>query len=328
LESTYEVIQVAGVPSSTNTFAQDVLSGLGAESKELPAKYFYDAVGSRLFESICLQPEYYPTACEAEILELYADCITARFPSGVRLTDLGSGDCRKSSLLIRQLLREKRQFTFVPVDICEDAVRSSIHALGKTFAGSTLAIQGIVAEYFDALASLRQRHEPVVVLFLGSNIGNFEEGGDERFLNRLHAVLKPGDSAIIGFDLIKDTNVICAAYNDANGVTCEFNLNLFDRINRELGGNFDRRYFVHRPLFNTKLSRMESHLMSLREQTVTIAATGRSFNFRENEMIHVESSYKYSPQKISWLAEQTGFAIQAQFEDPNHYFQDAVFQRL
>lgn len=316
--------RAAGSPDGG--LAIDVLKGLSASQKTLPPRWFYDVRGSALFQQITDLPEYYLTACEAEILYDQRASIAGQMRGPFRLVELGAGDGRKTKILLRHFLETGLDFEFVPVDISESALAGLNDSLHREW--PALRVEGLVAEYFDGLRWLAKRDDlPTLVLFLGSNIGNFEPGGDARFLKLLHDALKPGDTALVGFDLLKDPSVLIPAYDDAAGVTREFNLNLLDRINRELRANFKRSAFDHKAVFNAELGRMESWLISTRAQTVEVPGAGSSFKFTKGEGIHVESSFKYTLEQIATLAASAGFELQRTLLDKRGWFCDAILKR-
>lgn len=279
--------------------------------------------------------EYYPTRCELEILKNSAQEVVSPFiESPFRLLELGAGDGRKTARLLKYFLEWGLEFIYVPIDICEEAVAGLVEFLKRSFTDSALRVRGVVAEYFDALAWLSteegMRHAgngmKNLVLFLGSNIGNFDDVGARRFLRHLWYYLNHNDYALIGFDLKKDISILEPAYNDARGVTREFNLNLLERINRELGADFDRTKFVHYSRYNVARGRMESWLVSMEAQTVSIPALEKTFQFGVGEGIHVENSYKYSTGEIEQLAAATGFVAENSFFDSRRYFTDSLWR--
>ncbi|MEN6495157.1 MAG: L-histidine N(alpha)-methyltransferase [Thermoguttaceae bacterium] len=328
MHATYEVLPTRGHASPAAAFARDVLQGLLATPKSLPARSFYDERGSRLFQEIMELPEYYLTRCEREILHR-GKCqlagAVAREP--FRLVELGAGDGRKTRILLRHFLAERLEFNYVPVDICRETIADLADSLHHHDGLATLSVHGIVAEYFDALHLLSQRSaERNFVLFLGSNIGNFDPFDARQFLAGLRESLNPGDLVLIGFDLKKAPEILHRAYNDAQGITREFNLNLLDRINRELGGRFDRRRFVHYGSYNVLQSRMESWLVSTEAQRVEIRQLGEVVTLEPWEGIHVECSYKYDLSEIETMADSTGFCVQAHLFDAQKYFVDSLWQ--
>jgi dimethylhistidine N-methyltransferase len=324
-----QVLNASGTRHAAGTFARDVFRGLSRSPKSLSSKYFYDAEGSRLFQRISELDEYYLTRCEAEILETHAAEIgDAVFPGPLRLVELGAGDGRKTEILLRRLLGAGLRFEYVPIDICRRSVLDLAASFGCRFDGS-LRMRGIVAEYFDGLASLRSAsRQPDLVLFLGSSVGNFSHAEARRFFRRLRESLRPGDFVLVGFDLKKDLEILRRAYNDAEGVTRLFNLNLLERINRELGGEFDCSRFAHYGPYNLRESCMESWLVSLKTQEVPIRALGRSFAFQAWEGIRVECSHKYDLSQIESFASAAGFRVQKHFFDRRSWFADSLWQNV
>lgn len=295
-------------------FAGDVRAGLSARPKQLPCLYFYDERGSRLFERICELPEYYLTRAEHSILKAHADELAALLTGPVDLVDLGSGNSGKTRLVIEALLRRQRRLRFIPVDISSSMLRESSLALLETYTG--LEILAVASEYQDGLDYLdAEGGPPRLVLWLGSNVGNFTPREAVGFLRRLGGAMRPGDELLIGIDLRKDPAILAAAYDDAAGVTARFNLNLLARVNRELGGGFDLDAFAHEARWNEAEGRMEMHLRSLRRQSVRIEALGLDLTFAEGETIHTENSCKYSLKGIETLAAEAGFAIGRQWLD-------------
>ncbi len=310
----------------TETFALDVLMGLSAQKKSLSSKYFYDDAGSALFSRLMNLPEYYLTGCEFEIFERHKGDISRMLPrKPFSLVELGAGDGRKTTVLLREFLKRGKRFEFVPIDISEAAVKGLTSAVREDFPG--LRTRGIVSDYFDAFKWLnRGRPRPRVVLFLGSTIGNFSGPRARVFLRTLWNALNPGDLVLIGFDLKKDINVLRKAYNDSKGTTAKFNLNLLRRINNELGGDFDLSRFQHMSNYNVFLGAMESSLLSLKAQVVNIAHLNNKFSFKAYEPIHLEYSYKFLPEDTRALATATGYEVLASYYDSRKYFIDTVWK--
>ena len=259
-------------------FAYDVLAGLSERPKRLDSRYFYDDRGSVLFSRIMELDEYYPTRCETAILTRHAGEIVSEMGERpLNLVDLGAGDGKKTVILLRALREAGLDVRFVPIDISEGAMRTLIDAVRAELPG--LTIEGLVSEYVDGVHYLGQDGSARrnLVLFLGSNIGNFNRVGCRRFFRRIWSVLGDDDRFLVGFDLKKDIEVLLAAYNDAGGVTAEFNLNLLARINRELGADFDLSKFRHYGTYNVFSGAMESYLVSLATQTVRVDALQQSF---------------------------------------------------
>lgn len=310
-----------GVARVAPTFAEDVRRGLTSSPKFLYPKYFYDELGSRLFEAITVLPEYYPTRAEAEILRTHASEIVATLGGPVWLLELGSGDGQKTRLVIEALLARQGKLEYVPVDISESAVETSSRSL--LFSYPDLRITGYIGEYQTALRRIREdRRAPglTLVLFLGSTLGNLDPQERRVLLRDIRALLDPGEGFLLGVDLKKSESVLVPAYDDALGVTAAFNLNLLVRVNRELGGEFDLRAFRHKAVYNPREGRMEMHLESRQAQTVAIRELGIEVPFAAGETIHTESSYKFDREQIAALAADTGFEVRKTWTDSEGRF--------
>jgi L-histidine Nalpha-methyltransferase len=299
--------------------AEDVRKGLTAHPKRFLPKYFYDELGSQLFEAICLLPEYYLTRAENEILERYADQIAASVEGQKTLVEMGSGSASKTRLIIETLLRSQPELLFMPVDISATALESSSRILLQSY--PRLKIEAFAADYFAGLAELGKKpRSRTLALFLGSNISNFDADEAHRFLRAMRSVLNKGDALLLGADLKKDPAILEAAYNDALGVTSAFNLNVLARINRELGGTFDLHAFRHRAFYNDGVGRIEIYIESLFKQTVRIDKLDLEVQFETGELIHTENSYKYDMAGIARLANDTGFACSRSWFDSQERF--------
>jgi len=299
--------------------AEDVRRGLATQPKRFLPKYFYDELGSQLFEAICLLPEYYLTRAENEILQNYADEIASRVAGPTTLIEMGSGSASKTRLLIEALLRKQSELLFMPVDISATALENSSRILLQSY--PRLNIEAYAADYFAALAELaKEQRTHTLALFLGSNISNFDPEEALKFLRALRQVLHEGDALLLGADLKKSKAVLEAAYNDALGVTAAFNLNVLARINRELGANFDLRAFQHQAFYNEELGRVEIYIESSREQTVVISKLDLQVQFAQGEQIHTENSYKYDLGDIGKLAAATGFTRAQTWQDQKQQF--------
>ena len=300
-------------------FAEDVRKGLSAHPKRFLPKYFYDELGSQLFEAICLLPEYYLTRAENEILARYADEIVAAIDGEKTLLEMGSGSASKTRLLIEALLRRQENLLFLPVDISASALESSSRILLQSY--PRLRIEAYAADYFAGLAELGKKPRPrTLALFLGSNISNFDLDEALRFLRAMRSVLRKGDALLLGADLKKDPAVLEAAYNDALGVTSAFNLNVLARINRELGGTFDLRAFRHHAFYNEAVGRIEIYIQSLSRQRVRMEKLDLDVEFDEGELIHTENSYKYDTAGITQLAAATDFELTRTWLDSQERF--------
>lgn len=294
-------------------------------AKHLPAKYFYDDIGSELFRAISQHEDYYLTRTEYGIL----DAMSNRLPcilneDEIDIIELGAGDGHKSELIIDGFLKAGLTVNFYPVDISDRAM----DMLGETIREKpNLSVQGLIGDYLDGLRFVGERSgNRQLVLFLGSNIGNFNRFQSQNFLRRLCDSSNAEDYLLIGFDLKKDIPELIAAYSDSSHYTRDFNLNLLTRINRELGGNFDLSGFRHYAAYNPVLGAMESYLLALREQCVFIEALQRNFFFAAFEPIHLEYSFKFLPTDIEFLSRQTGCTIVENFTDAQERFIDSLWQ--
>jgi len=308
------------------TFKNDVKDGLEASSKYLHSRYFYDESGSDLFTQITKHPDYYLTNCEIEILHLNKSKLSELMhDTNFNLIELGPGEGIKPKILIEQFSHDSHDFRYTPIDISASFLQTIIKQFQRE--KSSVKINPIHADYFDGLAWQSSHSERKnLALFLGSSIGNFDMTAAEKFLRHIWSTLNNGDYLLIGFDLRKDIDILMKAYNDSKGITREFNLNLLARINRELAANFNLSRFQHYPTYNVQLGAMESYLVSLKKQTVTIDTLGKSFEFDAIEPIHVEYSFKYSLTQINSMAQQTGFRVIENFSDSKRFFVDALWQ--
>jgi dimethylhistidine N-methyltransferase len=300
-------------------FANDVRRGLTSQPKSLPPKYFYDELGSKLFEAICCLPEYYLTRAEKEILREWADDIyvAASGARPLRFIELGSGSADKTRFLIEAALGRQGSLHYVPVDISEPSIDESCEKLLRDYPG--LQITAHVADYSEELEGILDSLSGDflnVVLLLGSNIGNF----DPQELRQLLRRLARADALILGADLKKSPHRLVSAYNDALGVTAAFNLNILIRINRELGGDFDLSNFHHQALYDRERGRIEMHLVSRRRQQAHIKALSLSVKFEPGETIHTESSYKFDLDQLSELARGSGFSPEKVWLDRSSSF--------
>ncbi len=295
-------------------FAHDVRAGLCSTPKELFPKYLYDELGSRLFAAICAVPEYYLTRAEHEILSTHSDDIAAAIRGCNTLIELGSGSAEKTRQIIEAMIQKQGELLFIPIDISASALKESSEALLGSY--PELRISAYAADYFQALEALPSLGpRPVLVLFLGSNIGNFEPDEAASFLRAIRSVLRPKDALLLGADLKKDRAVLEAAYNDPLGVTRAFIVNELERINRELNANFDLWAFGLRSFYNEKVGRVEVYLESLSNQAVEIRDLDLSLRFGAGERIHVENAYKFDLEGLSRLAANSGFSLERTWLD-------------
>lgn len=308
-----------------SAFARDVKLGLSAQPKHLSCCYFYDAEGSNLFEDICELPEYYLPMAERENLESHSAAILSQIPNHFSLVELGSGNSAKTRILIEAILRRQPELWYVPVDICRTVLEDSSIQLLKQY--PSLKIVAVAGEYHDGLRHLQEEIDhPKLILWLGSNVGNFHRNDAVRFLSTVRKTMNRSDRLLLGVDLRKDKAVLENAYDDSQGVTARFNLNLLTRINRELGGHFDLRKFRHRANYDENLGRVEMYLDSLCDQQVAINQIKLDVHFAFGEPIHTENSYKYSMAEIDHLAEESGFLVEARWVDSKGRFSENLFQ--
>lgn len=299
---------------AASSFARDVVAGLTARPKRLPPKYFYDEIGAQLFEDITALPEYYLTRCELEILSERASDMARFFPAGSALVEFGSGSSKKVRMLLASI---PTIAAYVPVDISCEMLVQEAHELRRDY--PRLAVLPVEADFTKPfvlpVAAAGMAHTG---FFPGSTIGNFEPQEACAFLRHAGRTLGRGAAFMIGVDLVKEPNILHAAYNDAAGLTAKFNLNLLARINRELGSNFDLESFQHRAFYNSGGHRIEMHLVSTKRQTVSVG--GRVVQFRAGETIHTENSYKYTIEYFSALARDAGWTPVAVWTDAGTNF--------
>jgi dimethylhistidine N-methyltransferase len=282
--------------------------------KELPSKYLYDEVGSALFEAICVLPEYGLTRADARLLEKHAGEIVARLPFPIEVAELGSGSGKKTRWILEALSQRQRTY-YYPIEISPSALAACEKELGQIDLVSIVGYEQPYLEGLRAVAKRRDDREHLLVLFLGSTIGNFDREAGEAFLREVCTILRTGDALLLGTDLEKSVATQILAYNDPAGVTAAFNMNLLARINRELGADFDLSDFEHEARWNTVERRIEMHLRSKRHQNVTIRAAGLQVKFTEGETVWTESSHKYHPAEVVAMAQRTGFRCDGQWID-------------
>jgi L-histidine Nalpha-methyltransferase len=316
----------SGVIDDTSAvkFATDVRAGLTKiRQKELPSKYFYDALGSKLFDAICELPEYGLTRADERILKGFSPQIAERIPGDVMVCELGSGSGRKTRFLLEALSRHRR-INYYPIEISHSALTACERELGDI---DSVGIVGLEGEYLDGLreaASRRKDGQRILVLFLGSTIGNFSHPCDRQFLQDIRSILDFGDFVLLGTDLEKPVPQLIQAYDDPLGVTAAFNLNLLARINRELDGDFVLSQFEHAARFNSATRSIEMHLRSKKRQTVTIAKAELSVAFDEDETIWTENSHKYSVEEIHSMAHAARFRHEAAWFDEQWLFAETL----
>jgi L-histidine Nalpha-methyltransferase len=304
--------------------AGEVRAGLcRSGQKELPSKYLYDEIGSALFEVVSVLPEYGLTRADERILQRHATDIVSRLQPRVLVAELGSGTGKKTRWLLEALAR-RQCTTYCPIEISPTALARCENELGRI---ECVSIVGFERPYLDGLlaaAARRNKKDQLLVLFLGSTIGNFDRDAGERFLSEVRRILFRGDALLLGTDLEKPLPQLLAAYDDSIGATAAFNLNLLARINRELGADFDLAAFRHEARYDAAHQRVEMHLRSLRDQTVTIPRAGCTVSFLKDETIWTESSHKYRAEDISAMAQRNGFRCDSQWIDTEWPFAESL----
>lgn len=322
-DSRFRLVQVS---TPSEDFGRDVREGLTSARKALPPRWFYDALGSALFDAICFLPEYYVMRAEAELLTSYRTQIVDAFGGNVRLVELGSGAARKTRLLLDVLTERQAEVEYVPVDVDAQMLERSGRELLKDY--PTLRVLAVCSDFTKPSVPLAaagpSNQGRTVVLFLGSTIGNLDPEGAVAMLRDLRNGLASGDALFLGADLRKSRDILEPAYDDPLGVTAAFNLNLLGRINRELGGHFSLETFRHRAFYDEAHGRIEMHLVSTRAQRVRIDALQLEVSFDEGETIHTESSYKHDHTTLAALAAAAGFTIEQRWTDSRGWFADVL----
>lgn len=307
-----------------NHFLNDVIEGLTSDQKSLPSKYFYDEKGSRIFQEIMALDEYYLPECEVEILKNSSKAILSEIQSEeLDIIELGAGDGSKTVIFLKEAFKTWKSITYIPMDISPEILDVNQELVHSQI--PDLVIQPIPGDYSQTSDLIKDRNKPKLVLFMGSNIGNYPGEKAKDFIRFVNGLLKKGDFFLMGVDLKKNPHVIRAAYNDKNGVTKRFNLNLLERINRELQADFDLANFEHYGVYNPLSGSALSFLVSLKAQTVQIS--GQQIHFEKFETIHTEISQKYSLKELDKLANQTGFRWDKHFTDSREFFSLSLFRK-
>ncbi len=305
--------------TSQDTFANDVAVGLTRPQKRLSPKYFYDELGSALFEAICALPEYYLTRAETEILEAYAPEMVAALGVPIEFVEFGSGSARKTRLLLSAAAAVQGAVTYRPIDISPVALEMSATALVAEY--ETLTVKAYASDYIALLASRRLELEGrAIALFLGSNIGNYEPSAARNLLVAMRGAFMTGDGLLLGYDLKKDPRELELAYNDPTGVTAAFDKNMLGRINRELGGHFDIDAFEHSARYETSRGSVDSYLVAQRGMRVRIDALDTEIAFAPFETIHTESSHKFDTNDIAALAASASMRVEKTWNDAEKRF--------
>ena len=337
LSHIFIILNPSAPNSETNklsTFEKDIVEGLEATQKKLSSKYFYDTEGSKLFQAIMNLPEYYLTRSEFEIFESYKENLYKQFSKDTKtfnLVEFGAGDGLKTQVLLSYFVEKTMPFTYLPIDISAEALNQLKGRFNKTI--PSLNFEGIEGEYFEALAQLKTKNNSSkventrnIVLFLGSNIGNFGNEQSLTFLKQLAQNLNQDDYLLLGFDLKKHPQIIKMAYNDASGVTKAFNLNLLKRINRELEGNFNIEKFDFYSTYIPETGEVRSYIVSAAKQKVVLKKLNKTIQFEWGETIHTEISRKYSAIQMQEIAIEAGFEFVESYTDCKGYFMDMLLR--
>jgi len=300
------------------SFAEEISYSLNQNSKFINPKFFYDKKGSELFESICLLPEYYPTRTEISILKKLKHDLPSYLDENINLVELGSGTSVKTRLILDIFTKLQPKTEYFPIDISEILTESSEQLL-KDY--DTLHITGIIDTYEGGLEFLKSYDDKKnLILFLGSSFGNFTPDDGKLFLEKIFSTMKSGDLFLIGLDLVKNKNILESAYDDSQGVTAKFNLNVLSRINDELDADFDINNFSHYSIYNENAQRIEMNLKSLVSQSVIIGKSNLSLNLDKGELIHTEYSHKYHISQIKKLLSDVGFEFKNMWLDDEKHF--------
>ena len=312
-----------------NNFLNDVDKGLSSIPKYLLSKYFYDKIGDALFVDIMNMPEYYLTRAEFDIFKNQThriiEALQLNKNTFFELIELGAGDGTKTKELLKVLDTENYNFNYVPIDISQNALDQLKQSITIELPNvNTTTKQG---DYFNVLADLKQSDNPKIILFLGSNLGNLSDAQAEDFLSKLSDSLRPNDKVLLGLDLIKSRDIVLPAYNDSQGITKRFNLNLLDRINDELGANFDTNNFIHQPEYTEEEGIARSYIVSAINQNVTIKTLNKTFHFMEGERVHTETSRKYNDTILKSYLKNTKLQLIDKLMDSNNHFADFILDK-
>lgn len=317
-----------------NEFAKDVEKGLSDKHKHLSPKFFYDKKGSKFFEEICEQPEYYLNRIESLILNKSVNEIMNIIgEKEISIIELGNGNSLKTRILLRAFLTNLKKVCYFPIDVSLKMLRDSIRGLSREYVN--LQVFGICSEYVLGLIKINEFMKTndnipkrKLIIFLGSTIGNFDPKESKDFLCSLRWYLQKQDALLIGIDLEKDKKILDEAYNDKKGVTAKFNLNILSRINQELGGEFKLSTFEHKSFYNIHKHRIEMHLESKLDQQVRIRTIGKTFHFKEGETIHTENSYKYSQNRFEELVRNAGLEVIKDFTDSKKQYSLVLLKKV
>ncbi|SHK75573.1 dimethylhistidine N-methyltransferase [Maribacter aquivivus] len=313
--------------TNTSEFEKEVSQGLTNNPKHLSSMYFYDKKGDKLFQDIMAMPTYYLTDSEYEILESNKEEISNLFTGfgSFDLIELGAGDGKKTKILLKEFSDKKIDFTYVPIDISDNALNQLQNSIEKEL--PEVQVQPFQGTYFEALKEINNRENRKIILFLGSNIGNLEHEQAVVFMNKIQKLMQPEDLLFMGFDQKKNPQTILDAYNDKEGVTAAFNKNVLARINTELNANFDLEQFLHWEVYDPETGTAKSYLVSKIEQTVQIENLDLTVHFKQWETIHTEISQKYDDEIITWLAKESGLKMTTSYESTAYGYKNCVFKK-
>lgn len=308
----------------TDQFKRDVIEGLNSKIKKIPSKYFYDANGDKLFQEIMNLDEYYLTKCELEILQNQSEKIIKTIThDSFDIIELGAGDGEKIQFFINSCLENNRTIRYIPIDISKDVLVTNKNKIKNNF--PSVSVQPQHGEYFSSLKKIEKNTSNRVLMFMGSNIGNFQKKEAIEFVKKLYDYMHPDDYLILGVDLKKNPKTILAAYDDSEGITKKFNLNLLNRINTELNADFQLKNFDHYASYNPITGITYSFLISLKQQTVTI--DNKVIKFNKNEAIHTEVSLKYSEDDLKTIGMEIGIRLEKLYFDHRHYYSLALYKK-
>ncbi|WP_339841231.1 L-histidine N(alpha)-methyltransferase [uncultured Maribacter sp.] len=313
--------------SITIEFEQEVYTGLTDHPKHLSSKYFYDKKGDKLFQDIMAMPTYYLTDCEYEIFVNHKAEITELFSrqGTFDLIELGAGDGKKTKILLKELSDKNINFTYLPIDISENALNQLENSIKREF--PKVKVQPFQGTYFSALEEISYRKNRKIILFLGSNIGNLEHNQARGFMKKIQQLMTADDLLFMGFDQKKNPQTILDAYNDQDGITAAFNKNILARINAEMGANFDLDEFLHWEVYDPETGTAKSYLVSKIEQSVRIGNLDSTITFKPWETIHTEISQKYDDEIITWLAKEAGLKMITSYQSKNNEYKNCVFNK-
>ncbi len=315
-------------PANKNSFATTVLEGLSKPEKQLPSWLIFDDRGSEIFSEIVKLENYHPAICEKNIIHtnrsIISDIVQA---NPLQLIELGAGDGAKTLPLIEHFLNSKRELHYIPIDISPGAINNLVTNIEAHHQGPLLNVTGVIGDYFDGLKEFSKDKKQIsLVLYLGLTLGNQELSKADSFLKRVSETLNPGDYMMIGFDLFTNPKLHYQVYNDPHGLFEKFNLYLLERINRELGGNFQIQHFSQEGHYNWRTRSVESYVYSMKDQTVRIEALDKDFFFKQGEGLQTEQSYKFTLGEIKQLAEENRFEIVKNLFDENKVFVDSLWK--